>query len=117
MCKSTFSDYISPNEDAIKFNAKLKPTTDYVYVITDRFGSKISKTFSTDANGLWEIPKTDLPDGFLAPGNKFSVEVITAVDDLSPLYMVVQQPVNKLDVQVLQTSGIEKDFIGGNWDN
>jgi len=117
MCHSTFPDYISPNVDAIHFNAKLKPSTDYVYVITDRFGSKISKEFTTDADGLWSIPKTDLPDGFLAPGNKFHVEVIGAIDDLSPMYMIVQQPVNKLEVQVLQADGIEKDFIGGNWDN
>lgn len=118
MCNSTsFSDYVSANQDSVKFNAKLEPTTEYYFLITDRTGRKISKLFTTDADGLWEIPKTDLPDGFLAPGNKFKVEILRDKDDLVPIYAIVQTPVSALDVEVKHTDGVVKDFIGGNWDN
>lgn len=64
-CNCCFDDYIVKCTDNINVFAKLEPATQYEWVITDKFEREYSGIFTTDADGFWQIPVSDLPGGLL----------------------------------------------------
>lgn len=64
-CLTCFSDYLVKCSTNINVFARLTPLTQYEWVITDKFDREYSGLFTTDADGFWQIPVTDLPDGLL----------------------------------------------------
>ena len=112
-CKcGCYSDFISCDPDEIIIKAKLTPSTDYFYTIADKFGNQITKQFTTDANGDWKIPKTDLPADFLIEGAKFKITVTVDAHDAVAETMLLTQAINCIDVEVKCVDGEAKEFIG-----
>lgn len=75
---SVFSDYVSNCQDKITVNAVLDPTTEYKWVIRDKFNKEYSGEVTTDADGHFEIPVDELPDGLLNQwGGEFILELWT----------------------------------------
>lgn len=75
---SVFKDYISNCQDYITVNVVLDPATEYKWVITDKFSKAYSGLFTTDADGHFDIPVTDLPEGLLNNyAGTFTLEVWT----------------------------------------
>lgn len=64
-CDYCFIDYIVQCNEGINVFAKLTPGETYQWVITDKFNKQYSGTFTTDADGFWQIPVADLPEGLL----------------------------------------------------
>lgn len=62
-CDTCYTDYIIQCNEFINVFAKLAPATVYQWVITDRQDRQYAGTFETDANGFWQIPVADLPEG------------------------------------------------------
>lgn len=77
-CSTVFSDYISNCQDAITVNAVLDPSTEYKWVITDKFNKEYSGVVTTDTDGHFVIPVEDLPDGLLTQySGEFSLSIWT----------------------------------------
>lgn len=56
--------------------AQLTPLTQYEWVITDKFNREYSGIFTTDADGFWQIPVADLPEGLLTEySGNFTLQV------------------------------------------
>jgi hypothetical protein len=64
-CNSCFRDFLAKCNLSIQVYAQLAPLTDYIWIITDKFGNKYQGEFTTDADGFWEIQVSDLPPGML----------------------------------------------------
>lgn len=77
-CSNIFSDFLVQCPESIKINSYLDPTTEYKWVITDKFGKQYSGTIESDADGHLEIPVDDLPDGLLTSySGEFKLEIFT----------------------------------------
>ena len=84
-CINCFTDYIVKCQDHIQVNAKLEPTTEYIWVIIDKFSRQYRGAFTTDAEGFWQIPITDLPAGLLTEfSGEFTLQVFTSDDACAP---------------------------------
>lgn len=105
-------DIVSCDVAAIDMKVKLSPSSNFFYTITTRNGKIITKPFTTDINGNWEIKKEDLPEDFLSEGTNFKVEVTENANDGLPLNMLMTMPINCIDVEVKCIEGETKDFIG-----
>lgn len=64
-CCACFKDYLAMCPEEIQVNAQLQPTTNYTWVITDKFDRQYSGTITTDEDGFWSIPVDELPAGLL----------------------------------------------------
>lgn len=75
-CNCCFTDYIAKCNLAIQVYAQLAPLSDYIWIITDKFGNKYQGEFTTDADGFWEIPVDQLPSGLLTQySGEFTLQV------------------------------------------
>lgn len=76
VCNTCFYDYVVQCNEFINVFAKLTPATIYQWVITDKFNRQYAGTFETDADGFWQIPVADLPDGmFTEYSGTFKLQV------------------------------------------
>jgi hypothetical protein len=100
--------------DEIEMKAKLLPSTNYKYIIKDRFGNLYSKSFETDADGYWKIKKSDFPEGFFAPHNKITITVND--ENGVAVNMAVQKHYQCLEVEFKHIHSDEpKNQVGGNF--
>lgn len=77
-CSNVFTDFISNCQNAIEVNAVLDPLTEYKWVITDKFNKEYSGEVTTDADGHFRIPVSELPAGLLTNfSGTFKLEVWT----------------------------------------
>lgn len=77
-CETCFRDFLCKCNETIQMKALLEPNTTYRWVITDKFDKKYENEFTTDDDGLWEIPVVDLPPGLLTEySGEFLLEVFS----------------------------------------
>ena len=65
-CLPCFKDWISCGNDDIIVKGTLNPTTDYTWVLKNK-GAVYTGGFTTDAEGNFSIPVSELPNGLLNP--------------------------------------------------
>lgn len=76
-CACCFEDYIAKCNLEIQMYLQLAPLTGYRWVITDKFDKKYEGDFTSDANGFWVIPVSDLPSGLLTEySGLFTIEIL-----------------------------------------
>lgn len=76
-CNCCFVDYLAKCNLSVQVYAQLAPLTDYIWIITDKFGNKYQGEFSTDSNGFWQIPVDELPSGLLTQySGEFTLQVM-----------------------------------------
>lgn len=76
-CNCCFVDFIAKCNLEIQMFLQLAPLTDYRWVITDKFDKKYEGDFTSDANGFWVIPVSDLPSGLLTEySGLFTIEIL-----------------------------------------
>lgn len=108
-----FEDIISAcPPEGIKVNAKLEPTTDYVWIITDQHGNIYAIEFTTDGEGYGTIVTAELPEGFCNPYNAgFTIQVKKTVEDCDFIPLVF--PIKYTCINVKMVGGtLEKHEIG-----
>lgn len=64
-CNCCFEDYVVKCNTQIQAYLQLSPLTSYTWVITDKFDHRYEGDFTTDSDGFWVIPVSDLPPGLL----------------------------------------------------
>lgn len=75
-CNPCFSDFIAKCNLHIQVYAQLAPLSDYIWIITDKFGNKYQGDFTTDSDGFWQIPVDQLPSGLLTQySGEFTLQV------------------------------------------
>jgi hypothetical protein len=75
-CDCCFEDYIVKCNTEIQSYLQLAPLTAYTWVISDKFDHKYQGDFTTDSDGFWTIPVSDLPPGLLTEySGMFKLEV------------------------------------------
>lgn len=75
-CNPCFSDFIAKCNLRIQVYAQLAPLSDYIWIITDKFGNKYQGDFTTDSDGFWQIPVDELPSGLLTQySGEFTLQV------------------------------------------
>lgn len=75
-CNCCFVDFIAKCNLAIQVYAQLAPLSDFIWIITDKFGNKYQGEFTTDSDGFWEIPVDQLPSGLLTQySGEFTLQV------------------------------------------
>jgi hypothetical protein len=94
-CSNTFSDFLVRCPDSIKVNSYLDPTTEYKWVITDKFQKQHSGYSTTDADGHFEIPVDDLPDGLL---NQYAGDFTLEIFATTGVYG--QEQCNKVQIPI-----------------
>jgi hypothetical protein len=109
-CNSCFQDYLAKCNLAIRVYAQLTPATDYIWVITDKFGNKYQGDFTTDADGFWEIQVADLPSGMLT---QYSGDFTLQVQDsgCKPVKFKIAQEHDCINFTI-KGGNYEKDSIG-----
>lgn len=112
-CDTCFTDYIVQCNDAINVFAKLEPDAPYQWVITDKFDKQYAGTFTTDADGFWQIPVDDLPEGLLTEySGTFTLQVFAdayACDE--PIRFLIAQSYDCITFNVRGGTRI-KDSLG-----
>lgn len=87
-CCPCFEDYIVKCPEYIQVYAQLTPLTAYSWVITDKFDRQYQGDFTSDENGFWQIPITDLPEGLLTEfSGNFKLQVMDG--DCKPVKFLV----------------------------
>lgn len=75
-CECCYTDYLVKCPTELTVYAKLKPSTNYTWVITDKFDNQYEGDAVTDLNGFFTIPVEDLPAGLLTQySGSFKLEV------------------------------------------
>ena len=81
-----FTDYIAKCEESLQVNVILEPTTDYRWVITDKFDNKYQGVVTTSGNGSFEIPVEELPPGLLTQySGEFTLQIFPEDEACGPL--------------------------------
>ena len=98
-CNCCFQDYLAKCNLSIQVYAQLSPLSDYIWIITDKFGNKYQGEFTTDSNGFWEIPVDELPSGLLT---QYSGDFTLQVQDTSckPVKFKVAQEYDCINITV-----------------
>ena len=109
-CNCCFTDFIAKCNLSIQVYAQLAPLSDYIWIITDKFGNKYQDEFTTDSNGFWEIPVDQLPSGLLT---QYSGEFTLQVQDsgCKPVKFKIAQEYDCINFRV-KGGTYEKDTIG-----
>lgn len=109
-CNPCFSDFIAKCNLHIQVYAQLAPLSDYIWIITDKFGNKYQGEFTTDSDGFWQIPVDELPSGLLT---QYSGEFTLQVQDsgCKPVKFKVAQEFDCISFTV-KGGTYEKDTIG-----
>lgn len=111
-CTCCFSDYIVKCEDAIRVNAKLEATTEYIWVVTDKFNRQYQGTATTNADGYIDILVADLPAGLLTEfSGSFSLQFFLSEDACKPVSFLIAQEVDCIDFTVHAGTRV-KAFLG-----
>lgn len=109
-CDCCFTDFIAKCNLSIQVYAQLAPLSEYIWIITDKFGSKYQGEFTTDADGFWQIPVDELPSGLLT---QYSGDFTLQVQDggCKPVVFKIAQEYNCINFTV-KGGNYEKDTIG-----
>lgn len=109
-CCTCFTDFLAKCNTEITVYAQLVPTTEYTWVITDKFSKKYQGDFITDAEGFWSIPVDELPPGLLTEySGLFTLEVMDS--GCKPIKFKVAQEFTCIDF-VVKGGTYEKDTLG-----
>lgn len=109
-CDCCFTDFIAKCETEIRVYAQLEPTTDYTWVIKDKFNKEYSDTFTTDADGFWSIAIDQLPPGLLTEySGQFTLTVMD--EGCKPVRMKIAQQYTCIDFTV-KGGTYEKNNLG-----
>lgn len=93
-CTCCFTDYLVKCSTEINVFAKLTASTEYTWVITDKFDRQYSGAFTTDGDGFWSIPVTELPAGLLTEfSGSFKLQVYQG-ENCAPVNFEVMQVTN-----------------------
>ena len=75
-CQTCFKDWISCGETAINVYGTLLPETNYTWILTTSQGAKYLGAVTTDGDGFFVIPTSELPEGLINPySGIFTLEV------------------------------------------
>jgi len=109
-CNCCFTDYLAKCNLSIQVYAQLSPLTDYIWVITDKFGNKYQGEFTTNSDGFWEIPVDELPSGLLT---QYSGEFTLQVQDsgCKPVKFKVAQEYDCINFTI-KGGTYEKETLG-----
>lgn len=112
-CNPCFSDFIAKCNLHIQVYAQLAPLSDYIWIITDKFGNKYQGDFTTDSDGFWQIPVDQLPSGLLTQySGEFTLQV--QVIGCKPTKFKVAQEYDCINFTV-KGGTYEKDTLGCNF--
>lgn len=78
-CPKCYKDWISCGVESLQVTGTLDPDTAYIWTITNK-GAKYQGEATTDADGHFTIPVTDLPAAILNPYAGSFVLSVTAND-------------------------------------
>lgn len=78
-CQTCYKDWISCGVETLHITGTLQADTDYIWTITNK-GAKYQGEATTDVNGHFSIPVTDLPAAILNPYAGSFVLTVTAND-------------------------------------
>jgi hypothetical protein len=114
-CNCCFTDWIARCEDDIQVFAQLEPSSDYTWIITDKFNNKYSGAFTTDEDGYWSIPVEELPAGLLTEySGSFTLQVQD--EGCKPVKFKIAQEYDCIDFTVkggtMSKNNIGCDFTG-----
>ena len=109
-CNSCFQDYLAKCNLTIQVFAQLSPLTEYIWIITDKFGNLYQGEFMSDADGFWEIAVADLPPGMLT---QYSGNFTLQVQDsgCKPVKFKVAQEYDCINFNI-KGGNYEKDTLG-----
>lgn len=111
-CNCCFTDFVVKCETHIRVNSKLDPETEYIWVITDKFGRQYQGEFLTNNDGGFSIPVAELPAGMLTEySGEFKIEVFVNEESCSPVKFLMQQEVDCINFSVHAGTRV-KDWIG-----
>lgn len=111
-CTDSFYDQISNCNTAVRVNALLIPATPYIWVITDKFGKEYSGVSITNANGFFDIPISELPDGFFMPfSGEFKLEIFEETNACKAIDFKIAKYFDSIVFSVADGSRV-KDNLG-----
>lgn len=110
-CKHAFSDFISNCQTGIIVNAHITPITNYQWLIVDKFDNEYVGTLTTDANGNFTIPVTDLPPGLLNSYSGWFALQVLELYTAKPVELKMSQFYDAIQFQV-KGGTREKDNLG-----
>lgn len=111
-CTCCFEDYLVKCGETITVNAQLQPNEDYRWVITDKFDRQYEGAFTTDSDGFWQIPVSDLPAGLLTEfSGEFKLQVYGIADDCHPVPFKIAQVTDCINFTVRAGTRV-KDNLG-----
>ena len=112
-CTCCFEDYLVKCSEDIQVNAQLAPTTDYKWVITDKFERQYEGTITTDADGFVPpILVTELPAGLLTEfSGEFGLQFFAVDDDCAPVHFKIAQVTDCIRF-VVRAGTREKNNLG-----
>lgn len=109
-CSACFNDFLIKCPESVKVNAPLTPSSTYRWNITDKFNHVYEGEFTTDEDGLWEIPVEDLPDGLLTEySGEFKLTVLD--NSCSPVRLKLAQEYDSIHFHVKGGTAV-KDNLG-----
>lgn len=108
---SSFEDYLTKCETEIEVRARLLAGANYKWRIRDHFEKEYEGAFTTDENGYWSIPVSELPAGLLNHYNgRFLLEVLHA-ETCRPVHMLIAREYENIIFEIRGGTG-EKNTIG-----
>lgn len=112
-CSTCFDDFIAKCNTAIRIFAQLPSLAlyqSYRWVITDKFDKQYEGSFIVDADGFWEIPVDELPDGLLTEySGSFKLQVYDG--DCKPVKFKIASEYDCVDFEVKGGTFV-KDTLG-----
>lgn len=112
-CSNCFTDFLAKCNDVINVYAQLPALAlydSYRWVITDKFRNKYEGYFTVDADGFWQIPVDELPDGLLTQySGDFSLQVYDS--GCKPVKFKVAQEYDCIDFHIKGGTFV-KDNLG-----
>lgn len=109
-CSTCFTDFIAKCNLQLQVYAQLAPLSDYIWIISDKFGNKYQGDFTTDSNGFWVVPVDQLPSGLLTQySGLFTLEAQDS--GCKPVKFKVAQEYSCIDF-VVKGGTYEKNTLG-----
>jgi hypothetical protein len=110
-CNCCFYDFLAKCETEVVINAILSATTEYRWVITDKFDNMYEGTATTDADGHLAIPITDLPPGLLTQySGDFKLEIYQG-ESCTPIKFKIAGEFDCISFEV-KGGSFEKNYLG-----
>lgn len=111
-CETCYHAQIPSCADEIIIDAGLTPSTNYYWVLTDKFRNKYTQDATTNISGLLVINVTDdLPDGLLTPySGDFTLQIFDTSDVLQE-YTIDTIDYSCITISIFKATGDFSVFI------